>query len=129
MAVLTAILLLASLSSSSHRAFSKCLSIKQTITKVGERVCVTGKVFKVEREPSGVHVLNFCEETSVPCPFRVVVYPNDLRDVGDVRWMEGKNIEIHGAIRNRDGRAEMKLNDARQIKGEAAKLPLIPKQY
>jgi hypothetical protein len=59
----------------------------------------------------------------------VIVYPNDLRDVGDVRWMEGKEIEIHGAMREQHGGGEMTLRDIHQLKGAAAKLPLIPKQY
>ena len=96
---------------------------------MGDHVCVTGKVVRVERLDSGVHVLHFCGQNSASCPFRVIVYPDDLRDVGDVRWMEGKEIQIHGAVKGWGGGAEMKLNDARQLKGEASKLPLIPKQY
>ena len=107
---------------------AKCLSIGDLANRVGDHVCVAGKVNKVERETSGVHILHFCQ-TAAGCPFRVVVYPDDLRDVGDVRWMEGKEVEIHGAVRERNGATEMKLSDAHQLKGEASKLPLIPKQY
>ena len=107
----------------------KCISIQETTERVGDHACVTGKVLRVERLDSGVHVLHFCEQSASSCPFRVVVYPDDLRDVGDVRWMEGKEIQIHGAVKGWGHGAEMKLNDARQLKGEAAKIPLIPKQY
>jgi len=107
----------------------KCVSIQETTERVGDHVCVTGKVLRVERLDSGMHVLHFCQQNSAACPFRVVVYPDDLRDVGDVRWMEGKEIQIHGAVKGWGHGAEMKLNDARQLKGETARLPLIPKQY
>jgi len=125
-------LMAATLSYSPAQASSsirKCISIQETTERVGDHVCVTGKVLRVERLDSGMHVLHFCQQNSAACPFRVVVYPDDLRDVGDVRWMEGKEIQIHGAVKGWGHGAEMKLNDARQLKGETARLPLIPKQY
>ena len=128
MGAFSALALLAALSL--HPSSAKCLPIEDAIHRVGDRVCVAGKVFKVEQEASGMHILHFCDvATATACPFQVVVYPHDLRDVGDVRWLEGKDVEIRGAIKDRSGIAEMTLNDARQLRGAAAKLPLIPKQY
>jgi hypothetical protein len=58
-----------------------------------------------------------------------VVFPSNLKDVGDVRELEGKTIEIWGRITSWRGHAEIVLRDARQLKGEAAKLPPVPKEY
>ena len=51
------------------------------------------------------------------CPFTVVVFPYNLKDVGDVRRLEGRNIEIHGAVKLYDGKAEIILNRISQIAG------------
>jgi hypothetical protein len=59
----------------------------------------------------------------------VVVFDRDLRDVGDVRQLEGKDIEIHGNIVKYEGRSEIVLRDASQLKGNSPRLPPVPKTY
>jgi hypothetical protein len=59
----------------------------------------------------------------------VVVFARDLQDVGDVRALEGKTIEIHGRIKEYKGQAEIILNDVRQLSGPVTKLPPLPKNY
>ncbi len=76
----------------------------------------------------GAFFLNFCENYR-DCPFTVVVFPSNLKNVGDVRALEGKTIEVFGKITRWRGHAEMVLRDARQLKGEAAKIPPLPKEY
>lgn len=49
--------------------------------------------------------------------------------MGDVRWLEGKEIEIEGTIKTYKFQPEIILNDFRQLKGESAKLPPLPKKY
>jgi hypothetical protein len=58
-----------------------------------------------------------------------VVFDRDLRNVGDVRQLEGKQIEIHGNIVKYEGRSEIVLRDASQLKGGSPKLPPVPKTY
>jgi hypothetical protein len=58
-----------------------------------------------------------------------VVFPSGLKDVGDVRRLEGRTIEIHGAVKIYDGRAEIVLNRISQITGGAAMIPPLPKDY
>jgi len=58
-----------------------------------------------------------------------VVFPSDLKDVGDVRRLAGRMIEIHGPVKLYDGRAEIILNRIGQINGGAALIPPIPKNY
>src|SRR5256885_7518206 len=61
----------------------RSLSIEQTKGKTGSRACVSGKVLKVVAG-RGAQFLDFCEDYA-KCPFTVVVFDRDLRDVGDIR--------------------------------------------
>jgi len=63
------------------------------------------------------------------CPFTVVVFSHDLKDVGDVRRLAGRTIEIHGAVKTYDGRPEIVLRDIKQVTGGAAMIPPLPKTY
>jgi hypothetical protein len=106
----------------------ECIPFDQAADHVGKTACVTGKVLKVAESQSGSLFLDFCEDYR-KCPFTVIVFRSDLRDVGDVRTLEGQTIEIHGKIKKYRGRAEILLNDIAQLKGGAVKLPPIPKSY
>jgi len=63
------------------------------------------------------------------CPFTVVVFESDLKDVGDVRRLEGRTIEIRGPIKLYEGQPEIILNRISQIRGGAAMIPPLPKNY
>jgi len=89
---------------------------------------VTGKVVRVEVGSGGVHYLDFCEDYRL-CPFSVVVFSHDMKNVGDVRQLAGKVIEIRGEIKDYDDRAEIVLESSRQLGGEAARLPPLPKSF
>ena len=105
-----------------------CLSIHEAAQHIGETKCVSGKVLKVKVGNKGVHFLDFCED-AMACPFTVVVFAGDLKDVGDVRLLSGRNIEIRGALKMYDGRPEIILNRISQIKGGAAMIPPLPENY
>ncbi len=105
-----------------------CLPIAEAQNHIGETRCVTGKVLKVGQGDKGVHFLDFCENHDT-CPFTVVIFAGDLRYVGDVRQLAGKMVEIHGPVKLYDSRAEIILNDPRQLKGEGAQIPPLPKTY
>ena len=107
---------------------SDCLPIHQTAEHIGETKCVTGKIVRVKVGPKGVHFLDFCED-HMACPFSVVVFANDLKDVGDVRRLAGRSIEIRGALKLYDGRPEIILRRIGQIEGGAAMIPPLPKDY
>jgi hypothetical protein len=95
---------------------------------LGEVACIKGKVVKVAVSPGGLHFLNFCEDYK-KCAFTVVVFPRDLRDVGDVRALEGKEVEVNGKVRSYRGQFEIILRDISQLRGEAANIPNLPKGY
>ncbi len=109
-------------------ASAKCVPIDAAPGRLGEATCITGQVLKVTRDDHGNQYLDFCDQPG-NCPFRAVVFPRDLRDVGDVRSLEGKTIEIYGKIAANDGQPQMVLKDVKQLRGEAAKIPPIPKGY
>jgi hypothetical protein len=107
---------------------SDCIPIQQASQHVGETKCVMGKVLKVKVGTKGVHYLDFCED-QMACPFSVVVFSHDLKDVGDVRRLAGRTIEIRGAVKLYDGHAEIILSRAGQISGGTTLIPPLPKDY
>lgn len=107
---------------------STCIAIAEAGKHIGSHRCVQGRVVRVEAGKAGVHYLDFCEDYR-SCPFTVVVFASDLKQVGDVRALAGKNIKIRGDVQEYDGRAEIILERASQLQGEGARLPPVPKAY
>jgi DNA/RNA endonuclease YhcR with UshA esterase domain len=105
-----------------------CVSFAEASKHVGSTQCVIGTVLQVENGSAGVKLLDFCKER--PCPFTVVVFPSDLKKMGDVRQLEGRQIEIKGTIQDYDGRAQIVLRRSQQL-GEGAFLlfPQVPTDY
>jgi hypothetical protein len=109
-------------------AASDCLPIREAKQHVGEIKCVMGKVLRVKVGARGVHFVDFCED-QMACPFTVVVFPHDLKDVGDVRRLAGRMIEIRGPVKLYDGRAEIILSRVSQLTGGSTLIPPLPKNY
>jgi hypothetical protein len=109
-------------------ARSECLTFSEAAKHIGRTACVSGKVLRVEAGERGTHFLDFCEDYRV-CPFTVVVFAGDLKQVGDIRQLEGKQVEIHGEIKQYDGRAEIILQRPSQLRGDGARIPPLPKEY
>jgi hypothetical protein len=120
--------LLAVLLSAAAASASDCLSIQNASQHVGETKCVMGKVLRVKVGARGVHFVDFCED-QMACPFTVVVFPHDLKDVGDVRRLAGQMIEIHGPVKLYNGRAEIILTRVSQLTGGSTLIPPLPKNY
>jgi hypothetical protein len=109
-------------------ASSECIPFQDAKQHIGATRCVTGKVLRVEQGDRGVTYLDFCEDYRL-CPFTVVVFRSDLKSVGDVRQLTGKNVEIHGDVKEYDGRAEIILTRSKQLGGDAALIPPLPKNF
>ncbi len=105
-----------------------CLPFTEARNHVGETQCVVGKVVRVEAGNRGVHYLDFCEDYRL-CPFSVVIFAYDLRKVGDVRQLAGKDIEIRGELKEYDGHAEIILENAGQLGGQAAHISPLAKEF
>ncbi len=109
-------------------AAAECVPFTKAGDHIGQTACVSGKVVGVSYSQSGVFFLNFCEDYR-GCPFSVVMFARDIRDVGDVRALQGKEIEITGKIKSYKGQPEIILRDRSQLRGEMAKLPPLPKNF
>ena len=109
-------------------SLTECIPITAARQHIGEDQCVTGKVIRVKHGSRGVTFFDFCEDFRV-CPFTVVVFPHDLRAIGDVRQLQNRVIEVHGPVKEYDGRAEIVLQQSRQLTGEGARIPALPKNY
>jgi hypothetical protein len=105
-----------------------CLSIGEAHQHIGETKRVTGKVLRVKAGAKGVHFVDFCEG-QMSCRFTVVVFPSDLKEVGDGRRLVGRVIEIHGPVKLYNGRAEITLNRVSQLTGGSTLIPPLPKNY
>ena len=109
-------------------ARADCLPVAEARKHVGEVKCVTGMVVRVKQGARGVHFLDFCDDFRL-CTFTVVIFPGDLKNVGDVGQLQGRTVEIHGQVKEYDGRAEIILEEYRQLGGAGARIPPLPKNY
>ena len=107
---------------------AECIPFDQARKHIGESECVTGRVVRVARGSKGTHYLDFCEDYRL-CPFSVVIFSHDLKNIGDVRRLAGKTIQIHGEVKEYDDRAEIILDSKKQLTGEAALLPPLPRSF
>jgi len=109
-------------------AAADCIPISEARRHIGEDQCVSGKVFRVKHAGRGITLFDFCQDSMV-CPFTVVVFPHDLKRIGDVSQLQNKVIEVHGPVKEYDGRAEIVLQQLRQLGGEGLTIPRLPKNY
>lgn len=107
---------------------SECIPFDRARDHIGETLCVKGRVLNVSVGRSGIHFLNFCEDYR-SCPFTVVVFPRNLRDVGDVRSLENREVEIYGLVKSYNGQPEIVLRDVSQLRGDLAHIPKLPRNY
>jgi len=105
-----------------------CIPITAAREHIGEDQCVTGKVLRVKHVGRGVTLFDFCQDSMV-CPFTVVVFPHDLKRIGNVSQLQNQVIEIHGPVKEYDGRAEIVLNQLRQLGGTGLRIPPLPKNF
>ncbi|HZP17360.1 MAG TPA: hypothetical protein VFB00_05310 [Terriglobales bacterium] len=109
-------------------ASAECIPFDKAPEHIGQRQCVTGRVVRVGAGNRGVRYLDFCEDYRL-CSFTVVVFPHDLKNVGDVRQLAGRLIEIRGEVKEYEGRAEIILESRKQLGGEAGVIPPLPKSF
>lgn len=107
---------------------SDCLPISQAAKHVGENKCITGKVLRVKAGARGTHFIDFCQDQAA-CPFSVVVFSADLKDVGDVRRLAGQTVEIRGPVKLYNGRAEIVLERVSQLTAGSTLIPPLPKDF
>jgi hypothetical protein len=103
-----------------------CVPFAEARQHLGKTQCIRGTVLHVQDGGDGVTLLDFCEDSET-CPFTVVVFPGDLKQVGDVRQLTGRAIEINGTVEEYDERAEIILRHPQQLGDGASLLSPLPK--
>jgi hypothetical protein len=113
----------------SKNSSSNCVAFADAGSHMGTTQCVSGTVLHVERGSNGATFLIFCKEARA-CPFTAVVFPTDIKKMGDIRQLEGRQIEIKGTIQDYEGHAEIVLRRTQQL-GESAYviIPRVPTDY
>jgi hypothetical protein len=109
-------------------SLADCIPIAEARQHIGEDQCVKGKVLRIKHVGRGVTLFDFCQDSMV-CPFTVVVFPHDLKRIGNVSQLQNQVIEVHGPVKEYDGRAEIVLQQLRQLGGEGLRIPPLPKNY
>jgi len=75
---------------------------------------VTGKVFHIKTTD---HAIFFDIGGQYPDnPFTVIIFAKDKEVVGDVNKYDGKTIEMRGLVIDHNGKPEMVVNNAKQLK-------------
>ena len=74
-----------------------------------------GRVLRVFVSRGGNVFLDFCTDYR-KCPFTSVIFSADRSKFGDLSTLGGRDVEIHGFITVYQGRAEVVIRDAQQIR-------------
>jgi hypothetical protein len=91
-----------------------CIPFAEADKHIGEARCISGKLLRVDLDQQGLTRLNFCEALQ-SCQFFAVVPEEDRKKVGDLQQLQGKTIEIHGLLKDSEGRAEIVVHKPGQL--------------
>ncbi|HEV2177286.1 MAG TPA: hypothetical protein VGW33_08805 [Terriglobia bacterium] len=94
---------------------AQCVAIDQAAGHVGENRCISGRVLRVYASRGGNTFLDFCQDYR-QCPFTSIIFAADRQKFGNLETLAGRDIEIRGKIELYQGRAEIVIHDAEQIK-------------
>ena len=92
-----------------------CGDFRDAGSQVGTSGCVSGQVLRVFTSRAGNTFLDFCPDYR-SCPFTSVVFASDKNKFGDLESLQGKHVEIRGAITVYQSRAEIIIRDPQQIR-------------
>jgi hypothetical protein len=92
-----------------------CLDFHDAGSHTGETGCVSGRVLRVFVSRGGNVFLDFCADYR-KCPFTSVIFSSDRGKFGDLSTLGGRDVEIQGFITVYQGRAEVVIHDAQQIR-------------
>ena len=92
-----------------------CVDFHDATYHVGEEGCIKGRVLRVFTSRAGNTFLDFCPDYHT-CPFTSVIFASDHAKFGDLDSLTNRSVEIRGRIRMYEGRAEIIVNDPKQIR-------------
>ena len=81
---------------------------------IGQSVTIEGTPINVYKSSSGMIFFDYCKSYKT-CPFGAVIFSLDTSKFKNILQYKGKMIDIVGVIKSYGGRAEMVINDPRQI--------------
>lgn len=94
---------------------SACVDFGHAASLAGRTGCVSGIVQRVYTARSGNTFLDFCENFR-DCPFTSLIFAADKSNFGDLTTLEGKRVELRGEITTYQGRPEIVVRTADQIR-------------
>ena len=97
-------------------AFAETIAPSDTPKYVGKSVTVEGLVSEVHHAASGKVIFVDIGGRYPDSAFAGIIFSDDAPKFPDVDSLEGKTVDITGAIRSYQGRPEIILNDPAQIK-------------
>ncbi len=92
-----------------------CASYLDAGKFIGEEKCVTGKVDNIYVSSGGTTFFDFCPDYKT-CAFSAVIFKSDSFNFPEAKQYQGKTVEITGLVKTYQGRPEIILNNADQIK-------------
>ena len=92
-----------------------CVNFHDAGAHTGQTGCVSGRVLRVFTSRAGNTFLDFCPDYR-DCPFTSVIFFSDRSNFGDLATLRGRSVELRGPIGLHQGRAQIILHDAQQIR-------------
>jgi len=92
-----------------------CVDFHDAASLAGKTGCVSGRVLKVFTSKGGNTFFDFCEDYH-DCPFTSVIFSSDKSKFGDIESLAGRQIEIRGSVTVYQGKPEIIMRDAAQIR-------------
>jgi hypothetical protein len=92
-----------------------CADFRDAGSRVGTAGCVSGQVLRVFTSRAGNTFLDFCPDYR-NCPFTSVIFASDKSKFGDLESLQGRRVEIRGAITVYESHAEIIIRDPEQIR-------------
>ena len=94
---------------------TSCIAFHDAASLAGKTGCVSGRVLKVFTSKGGNTFFDFCEDYH-DCPFTSVIFSSDKGKFGDIESLAGRQIEIRGPVTVYQGKPEIIIRDAAQIR-------------
>jgi hypothetical protein len=92
-----------------------CVDFREAGSYAGRTGCVSGRVLRVFTSRAGNTFLDFCPDYRT-CPFTSVIFASDRDKFGGFDALQGRQVELRGAITIYEGRAEVIIHDPQQIR-------------
>ncbi len=94
-----------------------CIDFREAAKHTGENACVKGRILKVYTSRSGNVFFDFCDDYRA-CPFASLVFNQDRGKFRDLDSLAGRVVEIRGRVSVYQGKSEIVIHEASQIKAD-----------